>query len=322
MQKTKKVGLGQNDPKSKLFYTLLIILPILQFLVFWVYVNFNSIMLAFKVFDENAATAREFHWGIKNFLYWFNTDKYSVNLPDYTMNIGAALKLTLKTYGLSLIITWPLGLFFSYYIFKKMPGSKWFRIMLFLPSIISAAPMSIIFKDLTMNVIGKQDKGLWGFVGEGWFNFDFWGKKGHPYFSMVFFNFFIGFGTGVLMYTNKMDSIPPEIIESAHLDGANGIKEFWYIVLPQAFSIIQVFLITGFAGAFTNQYNAFTLFSWSPNEKVTSLGLLLWNGVRKANDQVWKMAPFAALGLIITIVVVPMTFFLKWAINKFGWKEE
>lgn len=314
MQKTKKAGLGQNNPKSKLFYTLLVILPIAQFLIFWVYVNFNSILLAFKVFDKTATTADDFHFGVKNFLHWFSEDhKISVTYYNST-HIWTSLKMSMKTYGLSLIITWPLSLFFSYYMFKKMPGAKLFRVLLFLPSIISAAPLSIIFKELTCNLIGSTPGN------KGWINFDFWND--HAYFSLVFFNFFIGFGTGVLMYTNKMDAIPPEIIESGHLDGANGIKEFWYIVLPQAFSVVQVFLVTGFAAAFTNQYNAFTLFDWTPPNNVTSLGMLLWNGVRKANGLVWVMAPYAALGLMITIVVVPLTFLLKWALNKVGWKEE
>ena len=316
MQKAKKVGLGQNNPKSKLFYALLVIIPSLQFLVFWVYVNFNSILLAFKVFDNDAVTTSDFHFGIKNFLHWFDSSHDVTKAAYKKAHLLPALKVTLKSYGLSLVTSMPLGLFFSYYMFKKMPGAKLFRVMLFMPSIISAAPLSIIFHELTANLIGSTH-GV-----DGWINHNFWAQK-NEFSTMYMFNFFVGFGTSVLMYTNKMDAIAPEIIESAHLDGANGLKEFWYIVLPQAFSIVQVFLITGFAGAFTNQHNALTLFnSWMPSKNVTSLGLLLWNGVRKAGDTIWYMGPYAALGLMITIVVVPLTFLFKWALNKFGWKEE
>ena len=44
--------------------------------------------------------------------------------------------------------------------------------------------------------------------------------------TVMFYNIFIGFATSVLMYANKMSSISTEVIESAHLDGASGIKEF------------------------------------------------------------------------------------------------
>lgn len=312
MQKTKKVGLGQNNAKSKLFYSLLVIIPSLQFLIFWVYVNFNSIMLAFKVFDSQ----KEFHFGVKNFLHWFSKEYRIKGINYHSKHLWPSILVALKSYGLGLCTSMPLGIFFSYYMFKKMPGTPFFRVMLFMPSIISAAPLSIIFHEITANLIGSTE-GV-----KGWINHNFWLQK-NEFSTMYIFNFVVGFGTTVLMYTNKMDSIPPEIIESAHLDGANGLKEFWYIVLPQAFSIIQVFLITGFAGALTSQHNVLTLFnSWDPSIRVASLGLVLWNGVRKAEGSIWLLGPYAALGLMVTVVVVPLTFLVKWALEHFGWKEE
>ncbi|MBQ9713959.1 MAG: sugar ABC transporter permease [Clostridia bacterium] len=306
MQKAKKVGLGQNNAKSRLFYTLLVLLPSIQFLIFYVYVNFNTIILAFTKFTLGEADGFTFN----NFKHWF-TSKHVEGIAYNDSHLWGSVGVALKSYVISFCTGVPLGLFFSYYMFKKMPGAGAFRILLFTPSILSATPLAIIFVQLTESVIGNG----------GWLEFKFWSLD-HQYFSMMFFCIFTSFGTSVLMYTNKMDSIAPEIIESAHLDGANGIKEFWYIVLPQAFSIVQVFLMTGFAGMFTNQYNAFTLFSWTPPDDVTTLGMLLWNGVRKANESQAALGPYAALGLLVTIVVVPLTFLLRWALDKFGWKEE
>ena len=318
MKKAKKVGLGQNNPKSKLFYTLLVIVPIAQFIIFWVYVNFNSILLSFKVFDNDAVTSNDFHFGIKNFLHWFSKDHHIATPGRYSKdNLLPALAMTMKSYLIGNVVGLPLGLFFSYYMFKKMPGAGAFRILLFMPSIISAAPLSIIYKEITYNMIGSTPGN------PGWLDFEFWKMDhSHDFFSLTIFNLFISFGTSVLMYTNKMDGIAPEIIESAHLDGANGIREFWYIVLPQTFAIIQVFLITGFAGTFTNQHNAFMIFEWDPPKEVLSLGMLLWNGVRRGGESAWNLAPYAALGLIITVIVVPLTFLFRWLLDKYGWKEE
>ena len=138
----------------------------------------------------------------------------------------------------------------------------------------------------------------------------------------MFFGIFVSFGTTVLMYTNKMASIAPEIIESAHLDGANGLTEFWYIVLPQAFSIVQVFLMTGFAAIFTSQHNSHMLFGYEQPADVQPLGFLLWRGVARAGGDITQMGRYAALGLMITIVIVPLTFLLRWSMQKVGWKEE
>ena len=138
----------------------------------------------------------------------------------------------------------------------------------------------------------------------------------------MFFCIFAGFGTNVLMYTNKMDSIDPEIVESAHLDGANGVKEFWYVILPQAFSIVQVFLMTGFASIFSAQLNAHMLFEYDVGADVQTVGYLLWRNVNRAGGNVVNLGRYAALGLMITIIIVPLTFLLRWTMQKVGWKED
>ena len=65
------------------------------------------------------------------------------------------------------------------------------------------------------------------------------------------------------MYSNAMSGIPQEIVESAHLDGATGINEFWKITLPMVYPTLSTFLITGVAGLFTNQINLYSLYDVS-----------------------------------------------------------
>lgn len=314
MSTKRKVGLGQNNAKSKLFYALMALIPTLQFLIFWVYVNINSFTLAFKVPENSAVAKYDEVWG--NFIRWFK------EADEYGKQIGPALGLSLKSYLISFVTGMPLGLFFSYYMFKKMPGSRFFRILLFMPSILSGAVLATIYKGFTASAIGGKNGIAMTEFGK---YLNFWDPvDGSPYLMMMIFSIFISFGTSVLMYTNKMDSIEPEMLESAHLDGASGIKEFWYIVFPQAFSIVKVFLLTGFSGLLTNQYNVLMLFgeekAYLP--EVQSVGYLLWRGVRMAGNDVNLMGSFAALGLMITFVLAPLTFLLRWGLDKVGWKEE
>ena len=308
MQKAKKLGLGLNNRNTKLFYILLVTLPSLQFLFFYVFVNINSFLLAFKLFDGNIT---KYHFGWDNFSRWFTNENKNAELI-------AAIGISLKSYLISFVITVPLGLFFSYYMFKRMPASKLFRVLLFMPSIISGAVLAAIFKQATALAFG----GGFGLFKQ-WFDvsINFWDSE-HKYASTMFFNIFTSFGTSVLMYTNKMDSIDPEMIESAHLDGADGVKEFWYIILPQAFSIVQVFLMTGFAAIFSNQLNALMLFDYNVGPEIQTVGYMLWRGVASAGGDITQMGPYAALGLMITFIIVPLTFLLRWTMQKVGWKEE
>lgn len=309
MKTKKKEELGQNSVESKLFYAAFALIPSLQFIIFYIAVNLNSFLLAFKEFS---ATGLEFTWTFNNFSGWFTNELKNTEL-------WTSLGVSVKSYGIMLITSIPLGLFFSYYMFKKMPASGIFRVLLFLPSILSAAVLAVIYKNMSEWALGGPDGIISKIVGE---TFRFWNKD-HRYTSMIIFCVFFSFGTNVLMYTNKMNAISPEIIESAHLDGANGLSEFWYIILPQTYPIVQVFLINGFASVCINQYNSHMLFGYSGMAAdVKPIGYLLWSGVQSARGDVSAMTEYAALGLMLTLVIVPLTFLLRWVLNKFGWSED
>ncbi len=309
MEKTKRAPLGQNTVKSKLFYALLLFIPTLQFIVFYIVVHVNSFTLAFKVFPDGTARAWEWDKAFSNFTVWFNADK---------VRFLSAISVSLRAYLISLIVGVPLGLFFSYYLFKRMPGAKFFRVILFMPSIISAAVLGVIYKMVTDNVVRD--------LLDQWFGLsvNFWGDVRYRFGTIMFFSVFVSFGTSVLMYTNKMTSIPPEMLESAQLDGASGIKEFWYIVLPQTYSIFTVFMIQSIAGCFSNQYSVMMLLDggYSEPTDATPMGYMLWHGVEKQAGNVALMTPYAALGVMITVVIVPVTFLARYLLNRFGWKEE
>ena len=130
------------------------------------------------------------------------------------------------------------------------------------------------------------------------------------------------------MYSNKMAGISEEIIESAHLDGATGLKEFWYIVLPLTYSTISVFLITGIAGICVNQYGAYEMFKGSAQANESSIGY--WFFVQVAGRFAKMTDPngsatlpyYSAIGVLMTLFTVPVALTIRWALEKFGPSED
>lgn len=281
--------------------------PVLQFVIFYLFVNFNSILLSFKNIDIYDYT--KFSWTLDNFTRWFKD-------PTMFEQMITAAGVSIKVYLISLVVGVPLGLFFSYYIFKKLPASGFFRVMLFLPSILSSIVLVSIYTSFMNNVFADILKKLFNMDRKiDFFSID------RRFATVMFYNIFIGFATSVLMYANKMSSISTEVIESAHLDGASGIKEFWYIVLPMSFSTVSVFLVTGVAGIFTNQINGFIFFGTTPNNETMTLGYLLYVKTYSAKQNMAEYPAIASLGLMITIIAVPLTFLVKHLLDKYGPKE-
>ena len=141
--KTKKKKL---DSGSNLFYALLMIFPVAQFILFYIVVNFKSFGYVFMEQTKISDTEITWRFTFDNITRWF--------LNDYSRKmLFSTAKMSILYYAVVFLISIPLGLLFSYYILKKLPMSKTFRVFLFIPSIIPAAAFVLSYKIMFNDVI-------------------------------------------------------------------------------------------------------------------------------------------------------------------------
>lgn len=300
--KNKKISKSKRN--DLIFYSLLVAWPVLQFCVFYIGVNGNSILLAFK--DVNGG------FTFNNFGFFFN---------NVSTEFFQAIKTSLLFYVITTVITVPAGLLFSYYIFKKMAGSKFFRLMLFLPSILSSIVLVVIYAGFLTHAAPDMLKNIFGIeLTKALIN----RTDISSYIPVMIFNIWMSFGITTLLYSNKMSEISPEMIEAGQLDGASARQEFFHIVLPFAFPTISVFLVTGIATIFTNQYNLFSFFGGALPFDAGSMGYYIYMNVQRVTGDWGNITfnRFSALGVMCTAVVVPITLTIKWALEKFGPRED
>ena len=142
------------------------------------------------------------------------------------------------------------------------------------------------------------------------------------YVPILFFFIWTNFGTTTLIYSNKMGELPPETLEAAQLDGANSIQEFMHVVLPFAFPTVSVFVVTGLATIFSNQYNLFSFFGGTIAFDSGTMGYYLFNLVQDfASNGIFDVVAYnraSALSLLITVIVIPIALTARWALEKFG----
>lgn len=289
-----------KDWKGELFYWCLIALPLLQFLIMYVYVNFNSITMAFQTYD-----------GITDKWSWVGFQQFEFVFRDIAKPgvLQVAIKNSLVSWLLG-YIGLPFGLLFAYYIYKKFPGGCFFRVILFLPSILSMNILMIIFKfyanDFLPTIINSIFKtSLPGFLSDPNYQFP----------SIMIFNIFMGFGLSVLMYTGAMTTISQSVIEAGQLDGVNALQEFGLLVLPQIVGTVSVFIVTGIAGIFTNQMNLYSLYFEAAEMHLYTVGYYLYRNVQQASSYA-EYPYYAALGLLITAVIAPIVFGVRALFKK------
>lgn len=283
-----------------LFCSCCVALPLLQFFVFYIYVSISGFALAFQRFDSAS----------QNYVFYaFNNFKTAFEEIAMKGNLYKAIGTSLKVYLLGLLVE-PLTLFFPYYVYKKMPGSEFFKVMLYLPSILSSMVVGLIFQYVVDQVIPGLartyfQKEVSGFLS----NIDtrFWAAWA--------FSVFIGVGGSVLLYSSAMSRIPESLVESANLEGCGMFKEFIYITFPLIFPTFATFFVTGTAAIFTNQLNLYVFFGDASIGSVQTVGYYVFCMILGTNAQ--ASYPYAAaIGLLFTVVIAPLTLLLRYVTNK------
>lgn len=297
----------KGSQKDMIFYVCMIAWAVIQFAVCYVWVNVSSFIMAFQ--NINVATG-DISWTFGNFGDIF----VELSWPNFwTMTKNSVL-----AWLLSLVVSIPLGLLFSYYIYKKMPGSIFFRAVLFMPSIVSAIVMVTMFRYFVTSAMPDLMNDLFGVSMPNVLD----PATGHAFGTVMFYSIWVGFGTSVLMYSNGMSGIDPELVDAVHIDGANGIREFWHISLPLVFPTLSVFLITGVASIFVNQINLYSFYGGTAHASVQTFGYYLYMATRQADGDYGSYPRLAAFGLILTAVAIPLTLLVRWLLEKFGPSED
>ena len=296
---------------DRLFYVLILIFPVAQFIIFYIGVNLNSFLLAFKniTLDENL----KYHTELS--LSAFANAFVMIKTPE----ILGIIRISFLSYLIKTLISVPLGLLFSYYIAKKLFGARFFRTILFLPSILSTIVMVTLFRYFVDNAIPAMIKDITkqevvlSLLSQ---------SNNVQYATIMFYNLWIGFGVSVLMYANAMSGISPSVLDAAKIDGATAFKEFVYITLPSIFSTLTVFLIAGVAGIFTDQLNLYSFYGSDPSVPYKTFGYYMFFQTNKYVNDMSHYPVLSAFGLIMTAVAVPLTFLMKRLLEKFGPSED
>lgn len=297
-------SLGSKKKSRLIFYICGVAWPVIQFLVFYVFVNFNSILLSFRNFDIQ--TGYSFA-GLDNFKNVFSE---IVNQPY----LKTAFKNTFLLFGIS-IGSMFVTLIMSYALYKKYLFSGFFKVALFLPSIIPGIALVICYKYFVE--VGVPE--VWSVL----FGMDIQGLLTNPkteLVTIIFFNVWFGVGSTFLLYSGAMSGISESIIEAANLDGVTPMQEFGYIIFPMIFPTVSTFFITNFATLFTNQMSVFSFFGAEADYSVYTIGYYLYKSVQTATMD--KYPYLSAFGLMLTILIIPICLMVKKALDKFGPSSE
>ncbi|OSP54860.1 carbohydrate ABC transporter permease [Pseudoruegeria sp. SK021] len=152
------------------------------------------------------------------------------------------------------------GILFALLLDQPMFGQGIVRILVIAPFFVMPTVSALVWKNMFFNV----DNGLFSYLYKffGMQPYDFLSQA--PLFSIIVIVAWQWLPFATLILLTAVQSLSSEQLEAAEMDGAPGIKRFWYIILPhlsRAVTVViliqTIFLLSIFAEIFVTTNGAF-----------------------------------------------------------------
>ncbi|WJH33633.1 sugar ABC transporter permease [Paenibacillus aurantius] len=188
-----------------------------------------------------------FNWDGLSPMRYIGLDNFTSTLKDSVFWKGVGNNLIMMATGL--LGQLPLGLFFALMLNRGLRGIKAYRSMLFLPVVISAVIVSIIW-GMVFKIENGMLNGLLELVGLGSWQQDWLGNPKLGMLSISVAYIWQNYGFYMVIFLAALQNISAEIKEAAVMDGATGWKQFWYVTLPMLKETIWVTLVFAISNSF------------------------------------------------------------------------
>ena len=271
---------------------------VILFTIFMVIPTFNVFRLS--LFQRSTFNPNETFIGLKNFQMLLQDATFIRSMQNMLLLI---VMVTIFTMGTALV-------FAGILTREKLKGQDFYRIVFYIPNILSVVVISGIF-----SAIYDVDRGLLNsilnlFGAEG----VLWKGEQHVITSLVIAMVWQAIGYYMVMYMASMASVPADLYESADLDGANRFVQFTQLTIPLIWTNIRTTL-TFFIISTINMAFLFVsaMTGGGPNNASNVALLYMYNQKNLGGGYGYAMA----IGVVIFLV----SFGLSALVNKVTERE-
>lgn len=193
----------------------------------------------------------------------------------------------------------------------KVPGEGVFKVLFYMPNIITAATIAILFGALFGYPMGPVNDILvrLGILDEP---YNFLVKKNVARGVIIFIQTWMWYGYTMIIMISGVLGISPEIFEAAEVDGANGWQTFFQITLPNIKTILLFTLVTSLIGGL-NMFDIPKMFlNGGPDNSTMTVGVFIYN---QAFSGSYLYNRASATSMIMFVIIVILSAILFYALR-------
>lgn len=217
-----------NKGSRRRFIVLCAAPAVILYFIFMILPTLNVFRMS--LFERGAYSPTETFVGLQNFKTLFHDAKFIVSMQNTILLI---VVVTVVTFFLAL-------LFAAILTREKIKGQNFFRIVFYIPNILSVVVIAGIF-----SAIYKPENGMLNSILSllsGKTVMILWKDQPLVIVSIIIAMIWQAVGYYMVMYMASMSGVSLSLYESASLDGAGRIKQFFCITLPLIWTNIRTTL--------------------------------------------------------------------------------
>ena len=251
--------------------------------------------------------------GLGNTDWNFLVDEPFKNFANVLKNPSfiTSVKNTFKIWIMNFIPQITLALLLTAWFTSRrnvLKGQGFFKVVFYMPNIITAASIAILFNALFGYPMGPVNDML---VSTGLTDgpFAFIDSKIASQCIVAFIQFWQWYGYTMIILISGVLGINPEIYEAAELDGANDVQMFFQVTIPNLKTILLYTLITSLIGGLT-MYDIPRLFNdGKPDNSTLTAAMFIHNQAFKGS-YMYNRAAAASLLIFIVVAICSAFIFL------------
>lgn len=278
---------GKKNQKTVglyLFPALFIVIIVLYLPIF--------INLYESFFSWGAMSTKHEFVGFANYIKMFKDEVFYVALKN---NMIFMVTSVIFQIGISLIIANVLECKFM------RRSQNFFRSIYFIPSLLMVTVVGIAFKMIVSPSIGVLNP-LLELAGADASKMDLLGNAGSATYAIAAMSQWQYIGYTVILFIVAIQNIPGELYEAADIDGANAVKKFFYITVPEIKDTILINTIITVTGSIREYDEVFVTTNGGPGYATETLATYLYKaGFR--NDQMGYASALAFFIFIVTFII-------------------
>lgn len=234
---------------------------------------------------------------------WAGLDNFAAQLsdPDFGQAVWNTVKLALLTvpFGLALALLVAIAL-------NSVRGSGFYRVLYFMPVVTSSVAVALMWQV----ILAGDEYGVLNTSLERWFGLtapDWLGDPGWVIVAIAVVTIWSSLGLNVVIFLAGLQTIPPQIVEAARVDGASGLRIFRSVTLPMLSPTIFFSTVVAVISSFQAFDQIYVLVNPEHNEGARTIVYQVYElGFR---DFQFGMSSAAALILLVLTLLVTLVQF-------------